>query len=152
MQKLVIFLAALLSIVSFAVKAENCTVAEVYAALDPIASSPNFTTCQSDTNFTLLPFTPPSLDQSVAFCSSSACQSLLSTILSAGLLPDCKLVIGAHTLNLTSAVTIATRCASSLEERAVSKEEDEGKFGRTTDNVVTILGHSIPLDDLGLIA
>ncbi|KAE9035249.1 hypothetical protein PR003_g7830 [Phytophthora rubi] len=117
-------------------------------ALEPVASDANFVTCQSDSNYTLLSFKSPSLNQSEAFCASSACQTLLNTTLSSGLLPDCQVVIGAHTLNLTNAVTIATKCSTSLKERAVSKEEGDDTLGHTTDNVVTVVGHSVPMDDL----
>ncbi|KAG6617159.1 Elicitin Vex1 [Phytophthora cinnamomi] len=148
MQSVSIFLAAVLFVASFVVNAENCTVHQVYTALEPVASDTNFATCQSDSNYTLLSFTPPSLNQSEAFCASSACQTLLNSTLSSGLLPNCKVVIGAHTLNLTSVITIATRCSTSLKERAMAKGESEDTLGHTTDNVVTILGHSVPMDDL----
>ncbi|KAE9119273.1 hypothetical protein PF010_g7934 [Phytophthora fragariae] len=87
MQSLVIFLTAMLFVTSVA-RAHNCTAVEVYTALEPVASDANFVTCQSDSNYTLLSFKSPSLNQSEAFCASSACQTLLNTTLSSGLLPD----------------------------------------------------------------
>ncbi|EGZ07256.1 elicitin [Phytophthora sojae] len=149
MQSVAIFLTAFLVVVTFVANAENCTVLEVYTALEPVASDANFAACQTDSNYSLLSFAAPTLNQSEAFCASSACQTRLNTTLSSGLLPDCQVAIGAHRLNLTNAVTIAARCPTSLMERAVSKEEDHDTIGHTADNVATVVGHSVPMDELG---
>ncbi|KAG2764289.1 hypothetical protein PC129_g4672 [Phytophthora cactorum] len=139
------FVSALLFISTFA---ENCTVQMIYDVLEPVASDPNFATCQTDSNYSLLSFESPSLNQTEEFCASSACQALLNTTLSSGFLPDCEVVIGAHSLNLTDAVAIASRCSESLEERAVSDDEGEDTLGRTADDIASVVGHSIPMDEL----
>ncbi|KAL4166891.1 hypothetical protein KRP22_012378 [Phytophthora ramorum] len=146
MQTLPTFLAVVLLVSINLAKAENCTVLQVYNALQPLASDNNFATCQTDSNYTLLSFASPSLNQTAGFCSSSACQALLNTTLSSGLLPDCEVVLGLHALNLTDAVSIAAKC--SLHERAVSKAEGDDALGHTADNVVTVVGHSVPMDEL----
>ncbi|OWZ22506.1 Elicitin [Phytophthora megakarya] len=146
--QLVAFL-ALLS-VTLMVKAENCTVQMLYGVLSPVAFDPNFATCQTDSNYTLLLFEGPLLNQSGGFCASSACQALLNTTLSSGLLPDCQVVIGTHSLNLSTAVAIAAKCGeAALDESAVKTNEAHNQLGHTTDQVAGVVGHSVPVDELG---
>ncbi|ETP39992.1 hypothetical protein F442_12635 [Phytophthora nicotianae P10297] len=144
-----LFLTALLLLISTVVaNAENCSVQMIYEVLEPITSDPNFATCQTDSNYSMLSFESPTLNQTEGFCASSACQALLNTTLTSGLLPDCQVVIGAHSLNLTDAVRIASRCADTLEERAVGEDEGENTLGHTVDNIVDVLAHSIPMEEL----
>ncbi|KAK1930385.1 Beta-elicitin DRE-beta [Phytophthora citrophthora] len=134
---------------AFVVNGENCTVQLIYSSLEPISSDPNFSTCQSDSNYSLLSFSSPSLSQIQGFCASSACQTLLNTTVSSGLIPNCDVVLGQHSLNLTQVITVASKCTeAALEERAVSKDEDHHGIGHTADTIAGIVGHSVPMDAL----
>ncbi|EEY54490.1 elicitin-like protein [Phytophthora infestans T30-4] len=146
-----LYLTTLLLVMStILVKAENCSVHTIYAVLEPVASDPNFATCQTDSNYSLLSFENLSLNQTEGFCASSACQALLKATLTSGLLPHCDVVIGVHSLNLTDAVTIASKCSETLEERVVDEDEGEGTVGRIAGNIVDVVAHSIPMDELVL--
>ncbi|KAG7388167.1 hypothetical protein PHYPSEUDO_012969 [Phytophthora pseudosyringae] len=151
MQHLTLFVAAfVLLLLRSAASAENCTVLAIYDVLEPVASDANFATCQTDSNYSLLSFASPSLNQTEGFCASAACQALLTATLASGLLPDCEVVIGLHSINLTAAVAIAAKCAeTALYERAVSKDEGEDQLGHTADTVAGVVGHSVPMDELG---
>ncbi|POM68475.1 Elicitin [Phytophthora palmivora] len=144
------FLVVLLLSATFVVEAENCTVQVIYDVLKPVASDPNFATCQTDSNYTLLSFESPSLNQTQEFCTSSACQALLNSTLSSGLLPDCQVVIGPRSFNLTTAVAIASRCGeATVDESAVSTKKDHNNLGHTADNIAAVIGHSVPMEDVG---
>jgi hypothetical protein len=136
MQLLPFFLAFGLLVATLAVEATNCTVQEIRDALQPLTSDSNFATCQSDSNYTLLSLQYLSGNQSAAFCASAACQTLLHKTLTSGLLPDCWYM------------TLAIGCTedSTLEERAVDDEGDEGTLGLRVDNAATVVGHSVPMD------
>ncbi|KAL3669438.1 hypothetical protein V7S43_005832 [Phytophthora oleae] len=149
MQLLIVLL---LLVSTFVVNAENCTVQLIYSALEPLSSDPNFFTCQSDSNYSLLSFSSPSLNQTEGFCTSSACQALLDATLSSGLVPDCDVVLGRHPLNLTQAITVASKCGdTAVEERVVSQEEDHHGVGHTADTVAGVVGHSVPMGALDTI-
>ncbi|KAG2832912.1 hypothetical protein PC116_g3736 [Phytophthora cactorum] len=81
MQSLTTFFSAILCISALLVKAENCTTQAINDVLQPMVSDPNYTKCQFDSNYTLQALVSPSLNQTRAFCSSSACQALLNTTL-----------------------------------------------------------------------
>eukprot|EP00644_Phytophthora_capsici_P008119 jgi/Phyca11/10998/fgenesh1_pm.PHYCAscaffold_60_\ len=142
----------LLLVSTFLVNAENCTVQLIANSLEPLTSDPNFATCQGDSNYSLLSFSSPSPSQIQGFCTSSACQTLLDTTLSSGLLPNCDVVLGRHSVNLTQAITVASNCTqAALVERAVSEDEDHHGIGHTADTIAGVVGHSVPMDALDAI-
>ncbi|KAF1780036.1 Metal-dependent hydrolase [Phytophthora cactorum] len=153
MQSLTTFFSAILCISALLVKAENCTTQAINDVLQPMVSDPNYTKCQFDSNYTLQALVSPSLNQTRAFCSSSACQALLNTTLASGLLPDCKVVIGIRSISLLDAIVIvSSKCAPTsaplkLQERAVDKGDVHSKAQRVSGHVATVLGHSAPMDE-----
>ncbi|KAG6969291.1 hypothetical protein JG687_00003314 [Phytophthora cactorum] len=116
-----------------------------------MVSDPNYTKCQFDSNYTLQALVSPSLNQTRAFCSSSACQALLNTTLASGLLPDCKVVIGIRSISLMDAIVIVSSKLK-LQERAVDKGDVHSKAQRVSGHVATVLGHSAPMDEVGEVA
>nr|ABB55939.1 elicitin-like protein INL4A [Phytophthora infestans] len=155
MQTLTTFLTALLFIPGVIVNAENCTSRAVSDVLQPMRSDPTFTTCQSDSNYTLQSLVSPSTKQTRAFCSSSACQALLSSTLSSDLVPDCNVAIGSHTFSLTDAIVMVnSKCVGplQLQERVVDKGDVHSKAQHISSHVASALGHSAPMDDVGQLA
>ncbi|CAH0493043.1 unnamed protein product [Peronospora farinosa] len=154
---LTLFQALLLFVSVLVVKAKNCTVEANNHVLQSIALDLNYTLCRSDSNYTFLSFTSPTTVQTRDFCSSSACQSLLSTTLRSGQIPKCKVIVGTQAFNLTDAVAlIAFKCKSaadkgSLTERLVDRSNIDSKTQRASEHVASAIGHSTPMDDVGFI-
>ncbi|KAF4033717.1 Elicitin [Phytophthora infestans] len=143
MQTLTTFLTALLFIPGVIVNAENCTSQAVSDVLQPMRSDPTYTTCH------------PSTKQTRAFCSSSACQALLSSTLSSDLVPDCNVAIDSHTFSLTDAIVMVnSKCVGplQLQERVVDKGDVHSKAQHISSHVASALGHSAPMDDVGQLA
>ncbi|ETI42094.1 hypothetical protein F442_12636 [Phytophthora nicotianae P10297] len=158
MQVFATFVVAMLFMSAPTVQAGNCTTQAINDVLQPMTSDPNYIACQSDSNYTLQSLAGPSLKQIRAFCSSSACQTLLNNMQASGILPDCNVATGNHPLSLTDAVVlVSSKCVPSpaplkLQERVVDNSDVDSKAKRISGHISSALSHSAPMDDVGGVA
>uniref|UniRef100_A0AAV1UYB7 Elicitin n=1 Tax=Peronospora matthiolae TaxID=2874970 RepID=A0AAV1UYB7_9STRA len=141
------------------VKAEPYTASEISSIVKPIASNPDYASCRSESNYTLSAFPSPSAAQLRDFCSSSACQGVLSATLKSNHLPDCEVLVGSQAFNLIEvAAVLAATCGPAVHELdsptegLVAKPDDDNPVQRASDRVASLLGHSAPIEKIGIVA
>ncbi|KAG7385524.1 hypothetical protein PHYBOEH_009006 [Phytophthora boehmeriae] len=90
------FLAVLLLpvvLASTAVVAGPCYTGLIHPALEPLTTDPTYIACETESNYTLRSINAPSSAQASAICASSACQTVLKTIVADDILPHCEVDI-----------------------------------------------------------
>jgi hypothetical protein len=86
------------------VSAAECNTASLVVTLLPLLFNSNFSTCQSDSGYTIFPYTGlPDATQSAAICASTACVALLEAAAEIDL-PDCTITYDGTAYNVSEAL------------------------------------------------